>query len=251
MTSTFISARSSTESPGLRVAGLIVHGAVVGDGDPAEEVHVRRRGRAGRVPTCRVRRGSCRGRSCDSRCGTPGSGPRRISRDQRGVGAAADRVVPADGVAGDGAEDAAHVGVEDEAGGEARDVLRLERVRHVVALDRALEVVEERADVGAAFDVGDAQRGAALEDVRPRRASWDSLLPQNGRIAHAIVPFVDVIEGAGGYDERREGRSRRPSRSGAGRRRARSLRAYPGLKREPTSRPVSQRAARVRTKSFY
>ncbi len=50
---------------------------------------------------------------------------------------------------------------------QVRGVLRLERVGHVVAFELFLGVVEQRRDVGAAFEVGEAQRAAAAQDAGP------------------------------------------------------------------------------------
>ena len=94
-----------------------------------------------------------------------------------GIRATAERIVPANGVGSDRAKHAAHVRVQDVAAGEMRDVLRLESVRHVVALHGTLEVIEESAGVGAAFDIGEAQRSAAFQDVRPTGRGLDGLFP--------------------------------------------------------------------------
>ena len=39
-------------------------------------------------------------------------------------------------------------------------------------------------DIGAAFDIGDAQRRAALQHVRPARAGLDGFFPENGGFVH-------------------------------------------------------------------
>lgn len=83
-------------------------------------------------------------------------------RDELRIGSAADRVVPADGIGGDGGEDAAHVGVQAVGGrAQVKDMLALERVGHVVALSGVAGVVEEDADVGAAVEIDEAEGLAA------------------------------------------------------------------------------------------
>ena len=97
--------------------------------------------------------------------------------DELAVGTAAERVVPAEGVVGDGAKDAGHVRVEDGAGGEAGDVLGLECVGEVEALGEVVGVEEEGADIALVLKRFETQSGSALEDVRPGRRSWESFLP--------------------------------------------------------------------------
>ncbi len=101
-----------------------------------------------------------------------------------GVRAAAEGIVPAHGIVHEGAKDPAHVGVEHEACGEPGDVLRFQSVRHVVALHRAFEVVEQGAHVGAALDIGNAQQRAAFQHMGPARGRLDSFLPQDRGMAH-------------------------------------------------------------------
>ncbi len=85
--------------------------------------------------------------------------------------------MPAEGVVGDGAEDAGHVGVEDGAGGEAGDVLGLEGVGKIEALGEVVGVEEDGADVAVVLKRFETESGSAFEDVRPGRRSRESFLP--------------------------------------------------------------------------
>ena len=76
------------------------------------------------------------------------------------VTTAAHRIDPACAVLDDGAEDMAHVRVEAVTGGELEGVLALQGIRGVVALQQVQRVIKEHAQVGAAFDIGQAQQGA-------------------------------------------------------------------------------------------
>ena len=96
-----------------------------------------------------------------------------LGGDGLGIGKAGQRIVPAETVGGEGEQHTAHVGIEDVAGGEARDVLRLERIGQVEALGEIFEVEAGEGGIGTAFYVGQAQRGAALEHVRPSGAATE------------------------------------------------------------------------------
>ena len=54
----------------------------------------------------------------------------------------------------------AHVRVEAVTGGELEGVLALQGIRGVVALQQVQRVIKQHAQVGAAFDIGQAQQGA-------------------------------------------------------------------------------------------
>src|SRR5580704_18243341 len=69
-------------------------------------------------------------------------------------------------------------------------MLGLQGVGHVVALHGAFEVIEKRAHVGAAFDIGDAQRRTALQDMRPACAGPNRLFPKDGRMIHNYTPSI-------------------------------------------------------------
>ena len=95
------------------------------------------------------------------------------------VGAAAERVVPADGIGGDADEDASHVGVEDGSGSKARDVLGLEGVGQVEALGEEVGVKEDGAHVGTVGERGERERGTALEDVGPGGVAGEGFGPED------------------------------------------------------------------------
>ena len=104
---------------------------------------------------------------------------RAVTRgDQRGIGEAAQRIVPAAGVGGDGAEDPSHVRVTHAAGGQVRGVLRLERVGHVVALERLLAAVEQRRDVGV------VAAAPMSRSTTPRRRTPDQCAPPGISSSH-------------------------------------------------------------------
>ena len=113
MTSTFISARSSTNAPGREWPGDELHVAVVVDDDLAEEVD-----RRGQVARGRGRTSPARSTKLVVGVLVVVVAVLLVARlavlrvDQRGVGAAAQRIVPADRVLGDRAQDAAHVRIQ-------------------------------------------------------------------------------------------------------------------------------------------
>src|SRR6201986_1991583 len=92
---------------------------------------------------------------------------------------ATERIVPAAGVFSVGTNHPAHVRIEDEALGEMCGMLGLKRVRHVVTLRQAIEVVEQSRDVGTALDIFDVQSFTASENERPARAWSYRVSPEN------------------------------------------------------------------------
>ena len=99
--------------------------------------------------------------------------------DERVVGTASQGIVPAESVVGDGAKDARHVRVENRPGGEAGDVLRLQGVGQIQTLREVVRVQEDCADVRVIFDRSDAQRCAALQNMRPGGRSGEVFLPES------------------------------------------------------------------------
>ena len=93
------------------------------------------------------------------------SGVTILLRNERGIRAAAQRVVPADDVSRNRAEHASHVRVQDVPACEMRSMLCFQGVRHVVSLGGILPVVKHRSDIQTAIDVGNAQGGSTLEHV--------------------------------------------------------------------------------------
>ena len=93
-------------------------------------------------------------------------------------GATRDRIVPANGIAGNRAKNPPHVGIQHKVLSQTRDVLCFQCVRHVVALGGALEVIEKRPQIRAAFKVGEAQSRAALQNVGPACAWMDCFFEQ-------------------------------------------------------------------------
>ena len=73
-----------------------------------------------------------------------------LSRDDGLRRIAAYRIVPAETVGNDRAEDPPHIGIKAVACGQLERVLAFERVRRVVALKQIDRIVEEHADIGAA-----------------------------------------------------------------------------------------------------
>ena len=108
--------------------------------------------------------------------------------DQRRVGEAAERIVPAAGVGRDRAEDPSHVRIADAASRQVRRVLRLERVGHVVAFQRLLAAVEQRGDVRIRACSHEPQRGPASQDTRPVRAAWQLFFPYRIDCRHRRAP---------------------------------------------------------------
>ena len=98
--------------------------------------------------------------------------------DVRGGVVAAEGIVPAKGIAGDGEHRAAHVGNEDEAGGQLGGVLALERVGHVVAVDQLVAVEAEEGDVGAGLEGGEAQGAVAADGEGPGGAAGEGFLKE-------------------------------------------------------------------------
>src|ERR1700694_3167364 len=96
----------------------------------------------------------------------------------------ADRIVPANGILDNGAEDSAHVGVQHESFGKPRDMLRLECIRHVVSFRRTLEVVKNSANIRSALQIRNAQGRSALQHMGPGSTSVNGLLPENGSFVH-------------------------------------------------------------------
>ena len=78
-------------------------------------------------------------------------------------------------------EDPPHVGVEHAAFGEEGRVLRLQRVRHVVALEEKIAVVEQRRHVGSALGIGNSEALVALQDVRPLRSARELFFEDDAR----------------------------------------------------------------------
>ena len=66
------------------------------------------------------------------------------------------------------------------AGGEFGGVLALEGVRQVEALAFFVRVEHQQADVGAAFEIGQAQQLTALEYERSVAAAGNEFLVQRG-----------------------------------------------------------------------
>jgi len=83
--------------------------------------------------------------------------------------------VPAGAVVDDRRQDPPHVGVENAPGGQKGGVLRLERVGHVVALERIVGVEQQRRDRRAPGRVGDAQHLSAAHPARPGAAAAQDL----------------------------------------------------------------------------
>jgi len=93
---------------------------------------------------------------------------------------AAEAVVPAAGVGRDGGEYAPHVRVQAMPGGELGGVLALEGIRQVQPLALLLGVEQHQADVGAAFEIGQTQQLAPLEDEGGVAAARNGFLVQRG-----------------------------------------------------------------------
>src|ERR1035437_6285837 len=93
------------------------------------------------------------------------------------VGDAAEAVMPTDRVGDDGREDAPHVRVQAVAATEQCGVLRLERVRHVVALKLLLGVEEDQRAVGTAFKIGETKCSTAANNAGPVGTSGNKVFP--------------------------------------------------------------------------
>ncbi len=124
-----------------------------------------------------------------------------------GVEQGAERIVPAQAVGGEAGHRAAHVAHEHVAAAVVGGVLRLERVGHVVALERVVCGVEHHAHVGIGAKADEAQGRAALEAPRPVATSWYAFGPQDAvgahtgqRISGQALPVSDgVNRGRGGW----------------------------------------------------
>src|SRR5215469_4762587 len=90
--------------------------------------------------------------------------------------------MPAHRVANYGKHGRSNVGINHESLGQSCDVLRLESIRHVVALGQAFEVVENATDIGASFNICQAHRRAAFQHMRPGRSGLNSLFPKNSLV---------------------------------------------------------------------
>src|SRR6185295_8019772 len=94
-----------------------------------------------------------------------------------GIAHATDRVVPSGGICGDATEDPPHIGIASMSLGQSKRVLRLQGVRHVVALQLFFLIVEEHRGIGSAFHIREAQRSASTHNAGPMAASGDAFFP--------------------------------------------------------------------------
>lgn len=69
-----------------------------------------------------------------------------------------------------------HVAQEDVPGGQLRGVLSFKSIRQIEAIERLMQVVEHRSDVGARFNGGKSEGVMTFEGIRPHRSTRDIFL---------------------------------------------------------------------------
>ncbi len=72
-----------------------------------------------------------------------------------------------------------HVAQENVPGGQLRRVLSFESIRKIEAIERMVQVVEHRSDVGAAFSGGQSEGVMTFEGVGPHRSAREIFFEKN------------------------------------------------------------------------
>ena len=111
-----------------------------------------------------------------------------LARDNPRIAGSARRVVPADAVGRDRAEDPSHVRIEAVSRSQLESVLALQRVRQIEPLQRIGRVVEQHADVAATLDVGEFERCSTPRQERPVSPAGQCI-PIRVGVAHSFSPL--------------------------------------------------------------